>query len=235
MTSLDYLSLMLIFHELDLRDDKQFFIDHPGAVPISTAQVNDRLNWSFIFKLFFPCVYNLVFDVNVKGEELRKLIGAPAYIECSSKTQQVFVFVCEWLGIVVYGLLIWFWTWCNHRMWREFLMQQLGLYFNLQSRRKRRAKLRKHARYYERNSSCENMTPSFVCLYSLIFSFLFFFFFFYLSFWFCSSLKVWFIFLSRNTRNLCEASTGSLLLLSWKRRGIELKDKMFLTFISLWF
>ena len=23
----------------DLRDDKQFFIDHPGAVPITTAQV----------------------------------------------------------------------------------------------------------------------------------------------------------------------------------------------------
>ncbi|KAK6118825.1 hypothetical protein DH2020_047438 [Rehmannia glutinosa] len=44
----------------DLRDDKQFFIDHPGAVPITTAQ----------------------------GEELKKLIGAPVYIECSSKTQQ---------------------------------------------------------------------------------------------------------------------------------------------------
>ncbi|KAL9682561.1 hypothetical protein QQ045_014362 [Rhodiola kirilowii] len=43
----------------DLRDDKQFFVDHPGAVPITTAQ----------------------------GEELKKLIGAPAYIECSSKTQ----------------------------------------------------------------------------------------------------------------------------------------------------
>lgn len=27
-----------------------------------------------------------------KGEELRKLIGAPAYIECSSKTQQVCMF-----------------------------------------------------------------------------------------------------------------------------------------------
>lgn len=24
---------------VDLRDDKQFFIDHPGAFPISTAQV----------------------------------------------------------------------------------------------------------------------------------------------------------------------------------------------------
>ncbi|CAI0557518.1 unnamed protein product [Linum tenue] len=35
-------------------------LDHPGAVPITTAQ----------------------------GEELRKLIGAPMYIECSSKTQQ---------------------------------------------------------------------------------------------------------------------------------------------------
>lgn len=45
----------------DLRDDKQFFIDHPGAVPISTAQ----------------------------GEELRKQIGSPTYIECSSKTQEV--------------------------------------------------------------------------------------------------------------------------------------------------
>nr|XP_025692981.1 rac-like GTP-binding protein RHO1 [Arachis hypogaea] len=43
-----------------LRDDKQFFLDHPGAAPITTVQ----------------------------GEELRKLIGAPVYIECSSKTQQ---------------------------------------------------------------------------------------------------------------------------------------------------
>ncbi|XLR44896.1 hypothetical protein S83_029556 [Arachis hypogaea] len=43
-----------------LRDDKKFFLDHPGAAPITTVQ----------------------------GEELRKLIGAPVYIECSSKTQQ---------------------------------------------------------------------------------------------------------------------------------------------------
>ncbi|KAH9622198.1 hypothetical protein KSS87_007967 [Heliosperma pusillum] len=52
--------IVLVGTKLDLRDDKQFFIDHPGAVPITTAQ----------------------------GEELRKLIDAPAYIECSSKTQQ---------------------------------------------------------------------------------------------------------------------------------------------------
>jgi len=51
----------LCFCSPDLRDDKQFFIDHPGAVPITTAQ----------------------------GEELRKQIGAPTYIECSSKTQEV--------------------------------------------------------------------------------------------------------------------------------------------------
>ncbi|KAG4979434.1 hypothetical protein JHK82_032685 [Glycine max] len=53
--------IILVGTKLDLRDDKQFFQDHPGAVPITTAQ----------------------------GEELRKLIGAPVYIECSSKTQQV--------------------------------------------------------------------------------------------------------------------------------------------------
>ncbi|VVB10264.1 unnamed protein product [Arabis nemorensis] len=52
--------IILVGTKLDLRDDKQFFVDHPGAVPISTAQ----------------------------GEELKKLIGALAYIECSAKTQQ---------------------------------------------------------------------------------------------------------------------------------------------------
>ncbi|RRT47497.1 hypothetical protein B296_00027782 [Ensete ventricosum] len=51
---------ILVGTKLDLRDDQQFFIDHPGAVPITTAQ----------------------------GEELRKLIDAPSYVECSSKTQQ---------------------------------------------------------------------------------------------------------------------------------------------------
>ncbi|KZV41103.1 rac-like GTP-binding protein 5-like [Dorcoceras hygrometricum] len=52
--------IILVGTKLDLREDKQFFADHPGAVPIMTAQ----------------------------GEELRKSIGATAYIECSAKTQQ---------------------------------------------------------------------------------------------------------------------------------------------------
>ncbi|PKA57529.1 Rac-like GTP-binding protein 3 [Apostasia shenzhenica] len=44
----------------DLREDKRYLADHPGIVPVTTAQ----------------------------GEELRKQIGAAYYIECSSKTQQ---------------------------------------------------------------------------------------------------------------------------------------------------
>jgi Ras-related C3 botulinum toxin substrate 1 len=52
--------IILVGTKLDLRDDKQFFADHPGTSPISTLQ----------------------------GEELRKAIGAASYIECSSKTQQ---------------------------------------------------------------------------------------------------------------------------------------------------
>jgi Ras-related C3 botulinum toxin substrate 1 len=31
--------IILVGTKLDLRDDKQFFVDHPGAVPITTAQV----------------------------------------------------------------------------------------------------------------------------------------------------------------------------------------------------
>ncbi|RWR92335.1 rac-like GTP-binding protein 5 [Cinnamomum micranthum f. kanehirae] len=52
--------IILVGTKLDLRDDQQFFIDHPGAVPITAAQ----------------------------GEDLKRQIEAPAYIECSSKTQQ---------------------------------------------------------------------------------------------------------------------------------------------------
>ncbi|RID72258.1 hypothetical protein BRARA_C04159 [Brassica rapa] len=51
--------IVLVGTKLDARDDKQYFLEHPEAVPISTAQ----------------------------GEELKRLVGASAYIECSSKTQ----------------------------------------------------------------------------------------------------------------------------------------------------
>ncbi|MED6145708.1 Rac-like GTP-binding protein rac13 [Stylosanthes scabra] len=52
--------IVLVGTKLDLRDDKQFLIDHPGSTRITTSQ----------------------------GEELKKMIGAVTYTECSSKTQQ---------------------------------------------------------------------------------------------------------------------------------------------------
>ncbi|XP_039160391.1 rac-like GTP-binding protein RAC1 isoform X1 [Eucalyptus grandis] len=52
--------LVLVGTKVDLREDKHYLADHPGLVPVTTAQ----------------------------GEELRKQIGAAYYIECSSKTQQ---------------------------------------------------------------------------------------------------------------------------------------------------
>ncbi|CAL5391519.1 unnamed protein product [Camellia sinensis] len=53
--------VVLVGTKLDLREDKQYLINHPGATPITAAQ----------------------------GEELKKMIGAAIYIECSSKTQQM--------------------------------------------------------------------------------------------------------------------------------------------------
>lgn len=35
--------ILVLICTLDLRDDKQFFIDHPGAVPITTAQVGNKI------------------------------------------------------------------------------------------------------------------------------------------------------------------------------------------------
>ncbi|KAJ4892325.1 Rac-like GTP-binding protein ARAC9 [Raphanus sativus] len=52
--------IVLVGTKLDLREDKKFPMNYPGACTVSTEQ----------------------------GQELRKEIGALAYIECSSKTQQ---------------------------------------------------------------------------------------------------------------------------------------------------
>lgn len=90
-----YFLFLKTSNEADLRDDKQFFIDHPGAVPITTAQVMFSSSVLFISVLCFP-LYVRFISLPFQGEELRKLIGAPAYIECSSKTQQVFeIWTCN--------------------------------------------------------------------------------------------------------------------------------------------
>ncbi|TYK29702.1 rac-like GTP-binding protein ARAC7 [Cucumis melo var. makuwa] len=52
--------IVLVGTKLDLRDNGAYFTDHAGSNTITYSQ----------------------------GEELRKQIGAAAYIECSSKTQQ---------------------------------------------------------------------------------------------------------------------------------------------------
>ncbi|GFY80837.1 RHO-related protein from plants 9 [Actinidia rufa] len=55
-------AIILVGTKLDLPDDRGYLADHMGSNIIKPAQ----------------------------GEELRKQIGAAAYIECSSKTQQLF-------------------------------------------------------------------------------------------------------------------------------------------------
>ncbi|PKI52855.1 hypothetical protein CRG98_026686 [Punica granatum] len=48
--------MLALWAKLDLRDDKQFFLDHPGAVPITTAQVRCSLPRWFCF-LFITVMY----------------------------------------------------------------------------------------------------------------------------------------------------------------------------------
>lgn len=56
-------------------------MDDPEAVLISTAEV--------YIVLFYMVKSGLMYHFSLKGEELKEMIGAAAYIECSSKTQQV--------------------------------------------------------------------------------------------------------------------------------------------------
>ncbi|CAL5331248.1 unnamed protein product [Camellia sinensis] len=74
--------IVLVGTKLDLREDKQFQIDYPGACTISTAQLL-ILIYQRTGKM--PVLED---KNNFNGEELKKQIGAVAYVECSSKTQQ---------------------------------------------------------------------------------------------------------------------------------------------------
>lgn len=49
---------MSYFTLLDLREDKQFFAEHPGVVPITTAQVSFML--PLLVKPFFLALTELV-------------------------------------------------------------------------------------------------------------------------------------------------------------------------------
>lgn len=100
------LTLTCFSNKPDLRDDKQFFIDHPGAVPITAAQVRFMPHVltccilylpiiNLMYSLFLFIIIIILLPFTSKGEELRKLINAPAYIECSSKTQEVYKFSCS--------------------------------------------------------------------------------------------------------------------------------------------
>ncbi|KAG6752343.1 hypothetical protein POTOM_044567 [Populus tomentosa] len=87
--------VVLVGTKLDLRNDKQYLIDHPGATPITTAQASCRQTGFLSCKsieqkqVFFPHFMNQLVNFHFEqGEELKKMIGAAVYIECSSKTQQ---------------------------------------------------------------------------------------------------------------------------------------------------
>lgn len=72
----------------DLREDEQYFLDHPGATPITTAQVSQ----STVSESVENCdrvKERTTVLMGKQGEELKKMVGAAVYIECSSKTQQV--------------------------------------------------------------------------------------------------------------------------------------------------
>ncbi|KAK8492828.1 hypothetical protein V6N12_009710 [Hibiscus sabdariffa] len=117
--------IVLVGTKLDLRDDRQFHLDYPGACTISTEQVpHHSLHVCDVISCFAtysricpschwirPCFSKVSvacigqgeekkitssavfldwksYFLLVAGLELKKQIGALAYIECSSKTQQ---------------------------------------------------------------------------------------------------------------------------------------------------
>ncbi|CAL0306826.1 unnamed protein product [Lupinus luteus] len=80
--------VVLVGTKLDLRQDKYYLADHPGVVPVTSEQVH-YLSLLAVYREFNrQCLLKMFGFVHNQGEELRKLVGAASYIECSSKTQQ---------------------------------------------------------------------------------------------------------------------------------------------------
>lgn len=88
----------------DLREDRAYLADQMGSNIITSAQVCSSLLQLYCQQCFgsYFLVSDMIRNCNsvaiqvddsdimlTQGEELRKQIGAAAYIECSSKTQQV--------------------------------------------------------------------------------------------------------------------------------------------------
>ena len=73
----------------DLREDG-YLAHHMGYDLITTSQVCSI----FLYIIYLPnfmlhIAEHVLTESQLQGEELRKQIGAAAYIECSSRTQQV--------------------------------------------------------------------------------------------------------------------------------------------------
>lgn len=92
---------------------------------------------------------DIKFSWIIKGEELRKMIGAPAYIECSSKTQQACLVFRSFSFFFqeIYSGRIWLSSSLIFRMWNQFLMLQLKLCSSHQSKRRRRGRPKRPAPY----------------------------------------------------------------------------------------
>ncbi|KAL5230619.1 hypothetical protein ABZP36_029395 [Zizania latifolia] len=78
--------IVLVGTKLDLRDHRAYLADHPGASVVTTAQVCSFVQTCLLHETLTGKLANCIHSS--QGEELRKQIGAAAYIECSSKTQQ---------------------------------------------------------------------------------------------------------------------------------------------------
>lgn len=93
-------------------------------MPITTVQVRLLLPiFDTICPMLFPSGsflshWPFASFLCFKGEELRKLIGAPAYIECSSKTQQVFV-PCPWILALCWHFSFWRRVLCTFLLWQN--------------------------------------------------------------------------------------------------------------------
>ena len=137
--------MILTTFYLDLREDRHYLADHPGLSPVTTAQV-----WSqycrFHMIPFFIKLYVWINITMSQGEELRKLIGATYYIECSSKTQQVCSIYYTTLLIQIDRETESF-TFC--RTWKQFLI--------LQSRKWSNRWLNKRRRLRKRRSKSQHM------------------------------------------------------------------------------
>lgn len=119
----------IVFPSSDLRDDKHFFVDHPGAVPISTTQVQ-------YFHFLFKFSHRLTFYLTIffwRGRSWRSWLGQLLTLNVVQRHNRWWCFACDYI-LYLFSSLLFLNVYCIHTPLVFWIAKRLLAFFFLSAK-----------------------------------------------------------------------------------------------------